>query len=188
MLKKAGIKTGDVIIAIDGKEVKFVETSTTLTIENVPAEFELTIKTQISPKNNSALMGLYVSDGKYCTQCEPEGFRRITFFLDHPDVLAKYISGNDYDRFVEMMNGKAKELGMENTIFYNASGLKENEKCAELKAFEARNVCITSPEQSLELKAKHESLKKEINNLHDWGLRVFKVESELKFLQDKMLK
>lgn len=77
-------------VAIDGKEVKFVETSTTLTIENVPAEFELTIKTQISPKNNSALMGLYVSDGKYCTQCEPEGFRRITFFLDHPDVLAKY--------------------------------------------------------------------------------------------------
>ena len=68
------------------------------------------------------------------------------------------------------------------------TGLKENEKLAELKAFEARNVCITSPEQSLELKAKHESLKKEINNLHDWGLRVFKVESELKFLQDKMLK
>ena len=66
--------------------------------------------------------------------------------------------------------------------------LKENEKRSELKAFEARNVCITSPEQSLELKAKHESLKKEINNLHDWGLRVFKVESELKFLQDKMLK
>ena len=68
------------------------------------------------------------------------------------------------------------------------TGLKENEKLAELKAFEARNVCITSPEQSLELKAKHESIKKEINNLHDWGLRVFKVESELKFLQDKMLK
>ena len=68
------------------------------------------------------------------------------------------------------------------------TGLKENEKLAELKAFEARNVCITSPEQSLELKAKHESLKKEINNLHDWGVRVFKVESELKFLQDKMLK
>ena len=68
------------------------------------------------------------------------------------------------------------------------TGLKENEKRAELKTFEARNVCITSPEQSLELKAKHESLKKEINNLHDWGLRVFKVESELKFLQNKMLK
>ena len=68
------------------------------------------------------------------------------------------------------------------------TGLKENEKRAELKAFEARNVCITSPEQSLELKAKHESLKKEINNLHDWGVGLFKVESELKFLQDKMLK
>jgi len=68
------------------------------------------------------------------------------------------------------------------------TGLKENEQRAELKAFEARNICITSPEQSLELKAKHESLKKEINNLHDWGGRVFKVESELKFLQDKMLK
>lgn len=46
---------------------------------------------------------------------------------DAADVLAKYISNNDYDKFVEMMNEKAIELGLENTIFYNASGLKEND-------------------------------------------------------------
>lgn len=77
-------------VLVNGKEYSYVETSTSLTLAEVPDEFELTIETEINPKDNSELMGLYVSDGKYCTQCEPEGFRRITFFLDHPDVLAKY--------------------------------------------------------------------------------------------------
>ncbi|GLS84629.1 aminopeptidase N [Paraferrimonas haliotis] len=53
-------------------------------------EFELTIVTHIDPQNNSKLEGLYVSDGAYCTQCEAEGFRRITYFLDRPDVLSTY--------------------------------------------------------------------------------------------------
>ena len=65
---------------------------------------------------------------------------------------------------------------------------KENEKRAELKEFEGHNVCITSPEQSIELKAKHKNLKEEIDKLHNWGIRLFKVESELKFLQDDLFK
>ncbi|MGN1392968.1 MAG: aminopeptidase N [Succinivibrionaceae bacterium] len=77
-------------VLVNGNEYPFVETPDSLTLSNLPSEFELTIETEISPIANSALMGLYVSDGKFCTQCEPEGFRRITFFLDHPDVLAKY--------------------------------------------------------------------------------------------------
>ena len=77
-------------VRLDGRECLHNETSTSLTIENVPDEFELTVKTEINPKDNSELMGLYVSDGKFCTQNEPEGFRRITFFTDHPDVLARY--------------------------------------------------------------------------------------------------
>lgn len=68
------------------------------------------------------------------------------------------------------------------------TGLKENEKRAELKEFEGRKICITSPEQSMEIKAKHKSLKEEIDSLHNWGIRLFKVESELKFLQDDLLK
>lgn len=77
-------------VKLNGADCAWVETSTSLTIANVPDEFELKITTQIAPEQNTALMGLYVSDGKYCTQCEPEGFRRITYFLDHPDVLARY--------------------------------------------------------------------------------------------------
>ena len=52
--------------------------------------FTLEIETEISPADNAALMGLYQSNGVYCTQCEAEGFRRITYFLDRPDVLSVY--------------------------------------------------------------------------------------------------
>ncbi|MFY8349370.1 aminopeptidase N [Pseudoalteromonas sp. SSM20] len=59
-------------------------------LKNLPAEFELHIETEIDPKNNTSLEGLYLSDGAYCTQCEAEGFRKITYFQDRPDVLTKY--------------------------------------------------------------------------------------------------
>ena len=52
--------------------------------------FLLTIETELAPAKNEALMGLYRSGGNYCTQCEAEGFRRITYFLDRPDVLSVY--------------------------------------------------------------------------------------------------
>ncbi len=53
-------------------------------------EFEIAIETEIAPADNTALSGLYMSAGRFCTQCEAEGFRRITFFPDRPDLLAKY--------------------------------------------------------------------------------------------------
>lgn len=61
-----------------------------LSISSLPQEFELEIVTLINPEANTALEGLYKSGGAFCTQCEAEGFRRITYFLDRPDVLAKY--------------------------------------------------------------------------------------------------
>lgn len=61
-----------------------------LTLDNLPAEFTLEIVTQINPQANTALSGLYFTDKVFCTQCEAEGFRRITYFLDRPDVLARY--------------------------------------------------------------------------------------------------
>ncbi len=64
---------------------------TSLTIHEPPDEsFTLQIETICNPKANTALSGLYLSNGIYCTQCEAEGFRRISFFLDRPDVLATY--------------------------------------------------------------------------------------------------
>ncbi|SJN56393.1 Aminopeptidase N [Vibrio ruber DSM 16370] len=61
-----------------------------LELNNLPTQFELQIETLINPAENTALEGLYLSDGAFCTQCEAEGFRRITYYLDRPDVLARY--------------------------------------------------------------------------------------------------
>lgn len=68
----------------------YQQTETSLTLNGLPQKFELIIENEIAPVKNSALEGLYISDGAYCTQCEAEGFRRITYFLDRPDVLATY--------------------------------------------------------------------------------------------------
>ncbi|GDX84624.1 aminopeptidase N [Methylococcaceae bacterium] len=68
----------------------YVLTSETLTISNVPETFTLIIENTINPKENTALEGLYLSNGMLCTQCEAEGFRKITYFLDRPDVMTKF--------------------------------------------------------------------------------------------------
>lgn len=59
-----------------------------LTIHNLSDSFQLEISTRNEPQNNTALEGLYKSGGMFCTQCEAEGFRRITFYLDRPDVMS----------------------------------------------------------------------------------------------------
>ncbi len=61
-----------------------------LTVPGVPEQFTLTSEVRIHPESNTALEGLYRSNGMYCTQCEAEGFRRITFFPDRPDVLSRF--------------------------------------------------------------------------------------------------
>lgn len=64
--------------------------SEAMTIYDVPNEFDLEIETKIYPQQNKALEGLYQSGNILCTQCEAEGFRRITYYPDKPDILAKY--------------------------------------------------------------------------------------------------
>lgn len=84
------------------------QTSTKLTLANVPAQFELEIVTHIAPDANTALEGLYRSNGNYCTQCEAEGFRKITYFLDRPDVLSVFtvtIEGEQRTSPVLLANG-----------------------------------------------------------------------------------
>jgi aminopeptidase N len=61
-----------------------------LIIEQAPDAFELTIESACNPLENTTLSGLYVSSGNFFTQCEAEGFRRITYFFDRPDVMATY--------------------------------------------------------------------------------------------------
>ncbi len=81
-------------VSLDGKPLAAADyriDDKSLTIPTVPDRpFVLETVTRCDPEANTALSGLYRSRGTYCTQCEPEGFRRITFFLDRPDVLAVY--------------------------------------------------------------------------------------------------
>ena len=62
----------------------------TLTLSDMPGHAVVEVETRIHPESNTALEGLYVSSGMFCTQCEAEGFRRITWFPDRPDVMARY--------------------------------------------------------------------------------------------------
>lgn len=80
-------------IAIDGCELTdkdYVIADETLTIAEVPARFELSCETLIEPQNNTSLEGLYKSHTMFCTQCEAEGFRKITYYLDRPDVMSVF--------------------------------------------------------------------------------------------------
>lgn len=61
-----------------------------LIINNLPDSCQLSIVTEISPETNTSLEGLYLSGGAYCTQCEAQGFRKITYYMDRPDVLATF--------------------------------------------------------------------------------------------------
>jgi aminopeptidase N len=80
-------------IALDGRPLAAGDyhlDDKSLTLPDPPAAFTLEIETAIHPAANTQLSGLYVSKGVFCTQCEAEGFRRITYFLDRPDVMAVY--------------------------------------------------------------------------------------------------
>jgi aminopeptidase N len=83
----------DVEIELDGRpppRSRIQRTATAVALHDPPEHGTLTVRSRNSPANNAALEGLYLSSGVFCTQCEPEGFRRITHFPDRPDVLARY--------------------------------------------------------------------------------------------------
>ncbi len=88
-------------ICINGQrlpEPSYTVDSENLTIHDVPERFSLEIITRIQPEKNTALEGLYVSNHIFCTQCEAEGFRKITYFLDRPDVMARYRTRIEADK------------------------------------------------------------------------------------------
>jgi aminopeptidase N len=79
-------------VAVNGKQLsadEFSLTDETLTL-SVPDKCTLVCVTEIKPQENTSLEGLYKSSGMYCTQCEAEGFRKITYFLDRPDVMSSF--------------------------------------------------------------------------------------------------
>jgi aminopeptidase N len=81
-------------VALNGRALsadQYQATDTQLLIASAPRRaFDLVIETSCNPSANTALSGLYISNGVYCTQCEAEGFRRISYFYDRPDVMTRY--------------------------------------------------------------------------------------------------
>jgi len=105
-------------IKLDGKVVAadaYTLTPQSLVLSQVPdRSFKLELTTTINPQANTALTGLYLSKGIYCTQCEAQGFRRITYFLDRPDILATYTTRieADVDEAPTLLsNGNLSESG-----------------------------------------------------------------------------
>ena len=116
-------------LALDGQDMSLVRirmnekeldpsqyslTEEKLTLIAPPDSFTLDITSQLSPLTNKSLEGLYVSSGNFCTQCEAEGFRKITWFLDRPDVMARYKTHiiADQDKYPVMLsNGNKLEEG-----------------------------------------------------------------------------
>jgi aminopeptidase N len=104
-------------IAIDGDVLspdKFSVEPGRLVIHNPPASFLLDIVTRISPATNTHLEGLYMSGGRFCTQCEAEGFRTITYYLDRPDVMARFAVRIEADKATYptlLSNGNLTESG-----------------------------------------------------------------------------
>jgi aminopeptidase N len=88
-----GEQQTDVHVGLDGHPVgssRIALDEKSLTIDAPPDAGEVTINSRNTPASNISLEGLYVSSNVFCTQCEPEGFRRITYFPDRPDVLSRY--------------------------------------------------------------------------------------------------
>src|SRR6185436_256511 len=107
-----------VSLKLDGTAVpdgNFVATPDGLTIAQPPNRpFTLEVETIVDPSANTQLSGLYRSSGTYCTQCEAEGFRRITYFPDRPDVMAVYTTRIEADKAeapILLANGNLVEAG-----------------------------------------------------------------------------
>ncbi|GGE94548.1 aminopeptidase N [Stappia taiwanensis] len=107
-----------VSLALDGRPLAadaYTAAPDRLEIRALPdGPFVLEIETRLDPDANTKLMGLYRSSGTYCTQCEAEGFRRITYFLDRPDCLSVYttrIEARESDAPVLLGNGNPVEAG-----------------------------------------------------------------------------
>lgn len=104
-------------VVIDGQplaENQYQLTDDKLILNNLPEQFVLECVTLIKPQENTSLEGLYKSNGMFCTQCEAEGFRKITFYLDRPDVMSTFSTTVVADKAeypVLLSNGNPVEQG-----------------------------------------------------------------------------
>src|SRR5439155_23266500 len=105
-----------VSVALNGQPCQHTITPEKLTIAEVPDAFTLETVTRIVPQQNTKLEGLYATKNGFVTQCEAQGFRRITWFIDRPDVMARYTTTVHADKAkypVLLSNGNLLEKGDE---------------------------------------------------------------------------
>lgn len=96
-----GVELALIEISIDDQNLTkgdYLVDSEKLTVKSVKPSFSLQTKVKIYPASNTSLEGLYLSNGKFCTQCEAEGFRKITYYLDRPDIMSEFFVSIEADK------------------------------------------------------------------------------------------
>jgi aminopeptidase N len=188
-----------VALALDGDALgtnRYRLDSDALVIADLPDECTIDIETSIRPSSNTELSGLYVSGGNFCTQCEAEGFRRITFFPDRPDVMARYTTTILADREqypVLLSNGNPVDRGLSAEGRHWARWEDPHPKpsylfalvAGRLTAFEDRFVTRSGRIVSLAIWVREEDLPRckhameSLKAAMEWDERVFGLEYDL---------
>ena len=166
-----------------------------LSIASVPQAFALEIVTEIKPQENKALEGLYKSGGHFCTQCEAQGFRKITYFLDRPDVMAQYtttiVADESYP--VLLSNGNLVEHGKLDNGRHWAKWVDPFKKpsylfalvAGDLACLEDKFVTSSGREVALSIYVEQHNLDKTEHAMHSlqasmaWDEKVFGLEYDL---------
>ena len=118
-LKLDGVELDLLSLSVDGNDLTegaYQLTAEHLIIPNLPDVFELSCEVEINPAANTRLEGLYLSSGNFCTQCEAEGFRYITYYVDRPDVMSVFstrIKGDKKRYPILLSNGNRVDSGEE---------------------------------------------------------------------------
>ena len=146
-------------VLVNGQGCSFKMEGNQLVLDSLPDEFDLEIFTTCCPSKNTKLMGLYVSNDSFFTQCEAEGFRRITYFLDRPDVMASFtvtLRANKAAYPVLLSNGNLVEQGALEEGRHFAKWVDPHKKPAYLFALVAGQ--LVCREQSITSRAGKEHL------------------------------
>jgi len=117
-----GVSLELLCVSIDGGAADYELKDNGLLLSNLPKRFVLEIDNRIHPETNTSLNGLYQSSGNFCTQCEAEGFRQITYYLDRPDVLSIFttrITANREEYPVLLSNGNLLEESKTHALWHD---------------------------------------------------------------------
>lgn len=152
----------DAPLRLDGEDLKLVsvhindepwtawkEEEGALVISNLPERFTLKIVNEISPATNTALEGLYQSGDALCTQCEAEGFRHITYYLDRPDVLARFTTKIIADKtqypFLLSNGNRVAQGELETDVTGYSGRTRSLNRATCLRWWQATSTCCATP-------------------------------------------